>query len=194
MIEPILAFSMFQSLKFYFSGDFDYFKYGMATFAKKSNVLDKRRDKWKFVKLSKMYNSVDELQDYLVANFINKDVKWVQDVLEPDSTEIYKEWNKRIQGFSYFFGEDIKKLREPFTKTNYPKVVQMYLWKDISIETVVAINSVTPLVELWFNSDDMVLENLAKKINKYSPFFLKHVDQATINQVMVSTVKKMKNA
>jgi hypothetical protein len=81
MIDGYEAFGLYESLKLHFTKDsYDFHKYNG-----KSNIsvtsFENRKDKYHFYKLSRKFSKKEDLIEFLVANFVERDGLWVGDLL-----------------------------------------------------------------------------------------------------------------
>jgi hypothetical protein len=174
-----VTYAMFHALKLHFTSDsYDYVKYHGKTNLSKQ-TFSTRKDKYSFYKLSRKY-SLDELKNFLVANFLVKDITWVGDLLGPEGEENYIKWQKRNQALTYTFKNDMMYLLENFDRDkifivengNYPVLLQEMMRNKISIETLMILENQFHFIELWSKkiSDDIIWPNIKRRIMKYKPF------------------------
>ena len=133
------TYQQYLGLKLYFEGNFDYFKYNGKTNASVKS-FDKRKDKFKFIKLSTKLSD-DQIIEYFVSNLIIGK-KYIGDF----DIKTWQAHKKIVQSVEYNFANDIEKLLtnvESFDilfqcdNGNHPKLVKAYLGKKISLETLV---------------------------------------------------------
>ena len=92
-MQPIDAYLMYCAMKAHFDkGDYDFIKYGGKSKVSRDSFY-KRNDRIFFVKLTRKYKSKDDIQDYLLANFLIYPKGWVGKFHEDN----YIEWQKKIQ-------------------------------------------------------------------------------------------------
>lgn len=178
-MEAIDAYKTYVALKNHFTSEsYDYFKYN-----KKTNVsfdsFQKRKDKIFFAKLGNKKDAY--LEDFLVSNFINDTKTWIGELLSDDCENTYKQWKRKQESLTYIFSTEIDFL-DHYDKDNFeqlfevqsgehPKIIKMYLRKEISIETLVIMNSIFNFTKKY---DRMIFDPLYKEISKlckkYQPF------------------------
>lgn len=178
-MEAIDAYKTYVALKNHFTSEsYDYFKYN-----KKTNVsfdsFQKRKDKIFFAKLGNKKDAY--LEDFLVSNFINDTKTWIGELLSDDCENTYKQWKRKQESLTYIFSTEIDFL-DNYDKNNFdqlfevqsgehPKIIKMYLRKEISIETLVIMNSIFNFTKKY---DRMIFDPLYKEISKlckkYQPF------------------------
>jgi hypothetical protein len=172
-MEPFEAYRYYQSLKLHFEQEsYDAPKYNYKTSAKPQTFW-KRKDKYFFAKIGKMFDTPPELINYYAAHFV-ADNNWVGDMLGND--QIYRDWQKRTEALGYNFQQDLEKVNvESFDHlfelgNQYPKVVESYLAGDINIESVVILNQLTGFMRKADKtvSDPILWPDVSRKIRKYS--------------------------
>jgi hypothetical protein len=178
MTDPFESYKLYNALKLHFETDgYDAIKYNY-----KSNVsaqsFFKRRDKYFFAKIAK--NHEKDLLTYFVSNFKNG-VGYVGDMINKDGERNYLD-HKRIQeSIHRVFSIDINKLNEQgelfdnlFKSVNgqVPLVVKVWMQEEISLETVVILNSIFGFIdrESVRISDTIIWPDTKRKIEKYTPF------------------------
>lgn len=157
----------------HFTSDYDFHKYRgkvKAGFEKFST----RNDVFFFYKLSKL----PHWMDLLVANFIKNPKVYVRDLLEEPANEVYTAWKKRTDALSYTFSSDLSLLDDDF-QTNFvvtngqmPKLMQFYLNKQISLETITILAHLTNVFPSWEANivDRTISRDIIRLTKKYYPF------------------------
>lgn len=177
MTDPFESYKLYNALKLHFESGYDAVKYNF-----KSNVTPKsffkRKDKYFFAKLAKKHDN--NLKDYYVANF-KAGLSYVGDMMDEDGEKNYKE-HKRIQeSIHRVFSVDINRLSEEDVSFNslfesidgqHPLIVKLWLQEEISLETVVILNSIIGFIPRESNkiSDTIIWPDIQRKIEKYTPF------------------------
>lgn len=172
-VTPFEAYRNFLALKMHFNSDYDYVKYNGKVSAS-SQSFDTRKDKYQFYKLSK---HKDPLK-YLIANFVDGDLKWIGDIFSDESEKTYNEWLRRQQSITYIFEQDLNKLLTSFNDNvivkngQHPYLLKQYLRREISIETIIILNDILGFFNHWNkNIEDSVLwPTIYRKLTKYKPF------------------------
>lgn len=173
------AYKIYTAIKNHFVLDsYDYFKYNKKINLSYDSFL-KRKDKIFFAKLG---NKKDKyLEEFLVANFLHDPKIWVGELLSEECELKYNEWRKRQESLGYIFknemsfieGWDADELNNWFgvIKGEHPKIVQMYLRKEISLETLTILNSVLSFTKRYDKEiTDPIYKEVSKLCNKYQPF------------------------
>ena len=171
------AFALYNSLKLHFSSpSYDYFRYhGKTNISENSFML--RKDKYSFYKLSRKYN-LEELKNFYISNLLEKDIKWIGDIMGPEGEENYKSWKKRKESLTYQFEQDIIHLFDSsgnflyVDNGSYPYLLTMMLQGEVMIETVAILNDMMGFFPMWERkiTDDIIWPNWKLKIEKYTPF------------------------
>ena len=177
-MDPFESYKLYNALKLHSETDgYDAVKYNY-----KSNVTPqsffKRKDKYFFAKLAKKYNG--NLKDFYISQFVNTE-SYVGDMMDEEAEKNYLDY-KRIQEsihrvFSIdinILGEQERKFDELFKSYHgqLPLVVKLWLQEEISLETVVILDSILGFVERESDNitDTIIWPDLKRRINKYKPF------------------------
>jgi len=175
------AFGLYESLKLHFTKDsYDFFKYNG-----KSNIsvtaFENRKDKYHFYKLSRKFSNRDDLIQFLVANFVEKDGIWVGELLNEDAEVNFQRRQKVLQSLSYEFTGDLSKLFDGIDDPNevikvvdgdYPILLTKTLQRDIKIETLCMLNQILGFLPMWDKkiTDTIRWPDFRRKIVKYAAF------------------------
>jgi len=173
-MTPLETYQSYLALKLHFGGKYDYFKYGGKTSATLS-AFEKRKDRFKFVKLSQKLSD-PQILDYYLANFI-RGKEWIGDFDQKN----WLEHKKVNQSLEYVYENDIEKLltiNENFDilfkvgEGTHPKLVKAYLGKKISLETLVILEKVLHYRQQFDAkiSETYVWPKVSLLIKKYEPF------------------------
>lgn len=179
-LDPFETYQLFMAVRSHFTQDsYDFFKYnGKVRMTKDSFMTNK--DRFKYAKLARQYHA-DEMRDFIVANVL-ADRKWIGELLDDDANDIYKAFQKRKQSLSYNFKNEVEKLfdtagsaKKAFAIENndYPLVIEMYNWNDISIETLAILNDFIKFAEKFdqkLDADDVIWSRIRKMMTKLLPF------------------------
>ena len=185
------AYQNYLALKLHFGGEYDYFKYN----GKVSATLEsfgKRKDKFKFVRLSNKLSD-PQILDYYLANFkVGKE--WIGDFNQKNWTE-HKKVNQSLQ---YCYENDIEKLlttAENFDilfrcdNGNHPKLIKAYLGKKINLETLIILEKVLQFREIFDKkiTETFIWPKVSRLINKYEPFI-----KVSARRFRIITLNKVK--
>ena len=192
-MTPVETYQSYLALKLHFEGKYDYFKYGGKTSASAAS-FEKRKDKFKFVKLSTKLSD-PQILDYYLANFI-RGKKWIGDF---DKTN-WLEHKKVNQSLEYVYQNDIEKLltiAENFDilfkvgEGNHPKLVKAYLGKKVSLETLVILEKILKFRESFDAkiSETYIWPKVSLLIKKYEPFL--EIDVRAFRMKTLTLVKEL---
>ena len=170
------AYKKYLALKQHFGQKgYDYVKYHGKVNATESS-FQVRRDKYQFHKLSKH----EDLERFLVSNFIARDIKWVGDLLDETANDTYMNWLKYQQSITYNFTNEINKLLTNFQDNlivkdgQHPSLLKQYRRGDVSIETILIIDDIVNFFPYWDKTieDNVLWPSVRMKMLKYKPFLL----------------------
>ena len=192
-MTPVETYQSYLALKLHFEGKYDYFKYGGKTSAS-AESFEKRKDKYKFVKLSTKLSD-PQILDYYLANFI-RGKKWIGDF---DKTN-WLEHKKVNQSLEYVYQNDIETLLtlvEEFDilfrvgEGNHPKLVKAYLGKKVSLETLVILEKILKFRESFDAkiSETYIWPKVSLLIKKYEPFL--KIDVRAFRMKTLTLVKEL---
>ena len=193
LMTPLETYQSYLALKLHFGGKYDYFKYGGKTSATLS-AFEKRKDKYKFVKLSQKLSD-PQILDYYLANFI-RGKEWIGDFDQKN----WLEHKKVNQSLEYVYKNDIEKLltiTENFDilfkvgEGNHPKLVKAYLGKKISLETLVILEKILHYRKQFDAkiSETYVWPKTSLLIKKYEPFL--DIDVRAFRMKTLTLVKEL---
>ena len=175
-MDPFDSYKLYNALKLHFDSDaYDAVKYNFHTTVN-PNSFFKRKDKYYFAKLAKNYPK--DLKEFYVSQFVN-DIKYVRDMMDPTSRKIYLEYKRIHESIHRVFEQDINTLVDNNFDTlmesnnnQTPLVIQKWMEEDITLETVVVLNSLTGFVlkEGKKITETILWPDVSRKIIKYSPF------------------------
>ena len=148
------VYKIYLALKLHFTNDtYDYFKYDGRVNCK-LETFTKRNDRYFFHKLSTKYNR-DAILDYFVGNFLSDSKKWIGDISRGSGKEIYDDFRKRKESFTYFFRSDCQSIYNIISDNNisfddvfkitngqHPRIFKLYLSKKICVETFVVFEKI----------------------------------------------------
>lgn len=193
-MEAIDAYKVYVALKNHFTLDnYDYFRYNKKAKVSYDSFL-KRKDKIFFAKLGNRKDA--HLEEFLIANFIHQTKTWIGELLSDECEERYKDWKRKQESLTYVFKNEIdfiseltpEQFNELFLPKNgnHPEIIKKYLRKEISLETLVILDSI---LKFTHKTDkiihDPIYAEVSKLCKKYQPFL--KFDKAK----MKSTLKYM---
>lgn len=191
-MTPFECYQTYLALKQHFTvQNYDYFRYNGKVRAKHT-TFDKRKDRFFFDKLSRQ----PDPRTLIVANLI-EDITYINDMISPDGiarAAKYNQWNMAI---SRNFEEEMKHaisncsfndlLKFP-QDSQYPPLLSGYLSKQISIQTVIILDSLAHFMDNWDKhlSSDYLWPEIKQKLDKFRPFLV--FDKGKMKQKTVDLV------
>lgn len=188
-MTPLEVYREYISLKNHFSiQSYDYFKYQGKTSAS-SKSFDKRKDKIFFEKLARHHDP----RGMLLANVLKNPKVWIRDLsYSEEATKNYEEWAKRMQSLSYVFRGEVSKLQNDFDLNfltengSHPKLMKMYLGKQVSLETLVILTELTGCMIYWDKKlSDPIWKEVKIMVSKYAPFIRSKYDVEKLKKIVV---------
>ena len=171
-MQPIDVYLMYCAMKAHFDkGDYDFVKYNGKSKVSRDSFY-KRNDRIFFVKLTRKYKSKENIQDYLLANFLKHSKGWVGKFHEDN----YTEWQKRIQSLTYTFKSEIEPILDSkliaISENKHPKLLKEYLGKRVSLESMMILDSILGFNHVWNIKlkDDYTWQDVSKLMNDYKSF------------------------
>ena len=168
------AYQNYLAMKLHFGGNYDFHKYNGKVSATLES-FEKRKDKYKFARLSKKFSD-PQILDFYLANFI-RGKEWIGDFDQ-------KNWvahKKIVQSLQYFYENDLEKLLTTSDNFdilfkckdgNHPKLIKAYLGKKITLETLVILEKVLQYRKSFDEDikEKFIWPKVSKLIGKYEPF------------------------
>ena len=171
-MQPIDAYLMYCAMKAHFDkSDYDFVKYNGKSKVSRDSFY-KRNDRVFFVKLTRKYKSKQDIQDYLLANFLVHPKGWVGKFDEDN----YIQWQKKIQSLSYTFKSEIEPILDSkliaVSENTHPKLLKEYLGKRVSLESMVILDSILQFHKVWNVKleEDYAWKDVYKLMNNYNSF------------------------
>jgi len=173
------VFKTYLGVKLHFTSDnYDYYKYDGKVNCK-LETFTKRNDRYMFHKLSVKYKQ-DEIDDFMIANFVKKDKAWSGSLLEQDSHDTYLQYKKRKEGFNYWLKQEVNEVAKIASHQSvfrvddgqHPRLLKLVIGKKISLETLLVMDYHLGFLKDWDNKikDKIIWPNILKKIEKFKPF------------------------
>lgn len=171
------AFATYHVLKLHFTTSYDYFMYNG-----KCNInietFEKRKDKYHFYKLSRKY-SEDDYKEFVISGMLHDDRCWAGTLFEESTLDAHVKRKAVIESLTYNFKNDCKHIAENGkincqlkTEGDYPKLLNVYLHREINLETICILNKLMNFLPMWNKKikDDIRWPIISRKIEKYTPF------------------------
>jgi len=178
------VYKIYLAVKLHFtSKDYDYHKYEGKVNCK-LETFTKRNDRYFFHKLSKQYEQTDIL-DFFVANFATDSKGWVGNLLQRDGRDVYLDYKKRKEAFTYHFRNDCLRINDDFLSNNisfddgfvcrngqHPRLLRLLLQKRISLQTTIVLNHFLSFSKNWDKeiTEKVVWTKISSTIARLKPF------------------------
>lgn len=169
------AYGIFSAVRLYFVGDYDYWKYG-GRIKCKPDVFNLRKDKYSFVKLSRLFTEQD-LPYFIAINVFTNHKLWVRDLFDPQAKVAFSNWVVRQKNRSKFFQEDLNNLNDlkqlVVPKENaHPELFNKLQQTEINVDTLVILDHFMHLTKGWNETlkEDFIWTNFYKNYCKYRTF------------------------
>lgn len=172
------AYVCYLALKQHFTvASYDFFKYHGKVRAK-HETFEKRRDRFFFDKLSRQ----PDPKTLIIANLI-EDVSYVNDMISSEGLARGKKYNQWNMALSHNYNEELKNalancsfndlLLFP-TDSQYPPLLSGLMSKQISIQTVIILDSLVHFMDNWDKqlSNDYLWPEIKHKLDKFRPFLV----------------------
>lgn len=166
---------------------YDYFKYHGKSRVSQSS-FESRNDKLYFMKVAKHPDPIK----YILSNLVENDKTWIKEIAySPAAEKVYTDWLKRQQSLLYNFKEELNHLKPDFDSNfkveshSHPYVLSLFLRKELSIETLAILASITNCIPYWRKKleYDPVAEEVINKIVKYRPFL--NYDKDKVKEIVL---------
>ena len=182
--DGFAVYRKYLAYKLHFTTDkYDYTEHSGMVHTK-LETFTKRNDRYMFHKLSVKYNQ-EEIDDFMIANFVKKNKAWSGSLLERDSHETYLQYRKRKEATNYYFKEDLGRVRSIIdmdnTKPNHaitvsdgqhPILLRHCIGNKITKETLIIMDYHLNFMRDWNKNiiDKIVWPDFYKKVKKFKPF------------------------
>ena len=188
------VYKIYLAVKLHFtSKDYDYHKYEGKVNCK-LETFTKRNDRYFFHKLSKQYEQTDIL-DFFVANFATDSKGWVGNLLQRDGRDVYLDYKKRKEAFTYHFRNDCLRINDDFLSNNisfddgfvcrngqHPRLLRLLLQKRISLQTTIVLNHFLSFSKNWDKeiTEKVVWTKISSTIARLKPFISFNVTECKL--------------
>jgi hypothetical protein len=181
---------------------YDFHKHNGRTTAR-LGTFTKRRDRYFFHKLSKLYNDRD-IADYFVSNFVTNTNLWVGDIIGRLGDENFKLWQKKIEALSYYYEQDIDYIIEQMNSKDitfdnifiskggqHPYILKYFLSKRINFETFIILDDILNFSRQLNKSitEKVLWPKLYERMIRYKPF-LKY-NTTKYKQILKKKIKEI---
>jgi len=169
------AYVEYTAIKKHFTTTYDYFKYSGKVNVSADSFYT-RKDAYSYQKLSKK----KDYKNLILANISTNPKMWVGDLFEDSATSTYLAWKKKTDSITSHIQDNIGKFKDDFQSNfvsqqgQYPHVVDLFLRREISLETLCILTKLTNSQEYWTKTviDKVMFPDIMMRINKYHPFLV----------------------
>tara|TARA_B100001093_G_scaffold468110_1_gene487826 strand:+ start:3901 stop:4518 length:618 start_codon:yes stop_codon:yes gene_type:complete len=168
------AYKLYNAIRLHFNTDFNAVKYHFKTRVNPSS-FEMKKERYFFEKIARTYPNLNDLIGFYTSNFL-KENTWPTEMKD----SVYKEWQGRLDSFSYLFSEDCKVILDQaedkswdFTdlfKTRSTFLYDLYHSDIIKIETLCLFEMMLKKrwMQLHSSQDPLGLyETLSSQVYKY---------------------------
>ena len=199
------VYKIYLAVKLHFTSknqSYDFHKHNGRTTAR-LGTFTKRRDRYFFHKLSKLYNDRD-IADYFVSNFVTNTNLWVGDIIGRLGDENFKLWQKKIEALSYYYEQDIDYVIEQMNSKDitfdnifiskggqHPYILKYFLSKRINFETFIILDDILNFSRQLNKSitEKVLWPKLYERMIRYKPF-LKY-NTTKYKQILKKKIKEI---
>ena len=199
------VYKIYLAVKLHFTSknqSYDFHKHNGRTTAR-LGTFTKRRDRYFFHKLSKLYNDRD-IADYFVSNFVTNTNLWVGDIIGRVGDENFKLWQKKIESLSYYYEQDIDYIIEQMNSKDitfdnifiskggqHPYILKYFLSKRINFETFIILDDILNFSRQLNKSitEKVLWPKLYERMIRYKPF-LKY-NTTKYKQILKKKIKEI---
>jgi hypothetical protein len=199
------VYKIYLAVKLHFTSknqSYDFHKHNGRTTAR-LGTFTKRRDRYFFHKLSKLYNDRD-VADYFVSNFVTNTNLWVGDIIGRLGDENFKLWQKKIEALSYYYEQDIDYIIEQMNTKDitfdnifiskdgqHPYILKYFLSKRINFETFIILDDILNFSRQLNKSitEKVLWPKLYERMIRYKPF-LKY-NTTKYKQILKKKIKEI---
>ena len=179
------TYKLYVSVKQHFNIDNDYnhIKFNGKSKGVNLDTYNRRKDKYYFEALGARKGK--ELLQFYVANFVVGDGRYIAEMYNQESEEVFFGWKGVIESLTYLFTEDLKNVKEFLDERNlkfddlfkikdgdHPIVFRFVQQKMIKVETYIIMNEI-----LKFDSrfkilikDEFIYPVVQYKFDRYNEF------------------------
>ena len=178
------------AIKAHFSkNNYDYHKFAGKTKIKRDSFY-KRKDRFFFARLARKYKTKEEIENYLVANYITVKGGWVGKYED----EYYTDWKKRTESLTHTFKNDIEPYTDKFEelfkwKDTHPLLLREYLGKRVSLETMIILDELVQYQKNW--QDDLIWTDIKNLMNSYKKFLT--IDKKRCRMALLTCINNNTN-
>jgi hypothetical protein len=174
-MDAYTAYQLYSALKLHFTSSYDYHKYlGKVKWLNTTAAQEKfLRNKQRF-----FFHTLSRHEDpegLCVSNMIRNPKIYIRDLLQPEAEEVWTRWQKRNQGLSYNFKQELDANDNwrhilKIKPSGIPFLLDRYIAGEISPETIVIIDSFGKMLEQWSHIDHPLVKQHIDSLLRYRSF------------------------
>jgi len=179
------AYRLYVSIKQHFNieNDYNFVKYNGKLKSLNIDTYNKRKDKYYFEALGSKKGK--HLLQFLVANFVVGDGRYIAEMYNQESEKVYFGWMKVIESLTYLFEQDIKQIKEFLEERNlkfdelfkvndggHPIIFRFVEQKMIKVETYIIMDKVLNFSKKFKIEieDEYIYPEAQHKFDRYAEF------------------------
>ena len=195
MLRGFDVYKTYLALKRHFNSDrYNYFNYSFKNrgVSARYSTYQNRNDVFYFESLAKDLKKHEEIEGFLVANFVYNSRMWVGEMYGDQAKRTFNDWKKRIESLTYQFKEDVDTLHDLIDNFNkkglglqlgfdriftveegqHPVLLEQILGKHVNLESVIIMNQILQFTHNWNKRilDRVIWPDIYLLISKYEPF------------------------
>jgi hypothetical protein len=189
----------------FFQINYDYFRYAGGVPLKVETYENKRPDeKHRYDRLGKKFHTLEELENFLVANLIeSKKRLWVGALFGGDSDSVYNKWIGRTQSINYTLVSELKRLLDETdnfnklfecTDNQHPEILKAQMRGDLTMESFVFLDLCIHFIDGIDKkiADDRNWMSVRHRAIKYRPFLQRlNIDVPALRKAIQTAVQDM---
>jgi hypothetical protein len=195
-VSAYKACCLYRALKLHFTTDYDFIKYrGKVKYT--VDQFNKNKQIFVYEKLSKKFSD-EELKYFFIANFLQNENVWINDLLSHEAIEIYTQYSKRQQSLSYVFENDLLNIfNEEHIKNlfkcnsdDFPLLLKKLFRNEICLETLIIMNNCFPFLHKWDEriKDTIIWPKVKQKLFKYNEFLV--YDKSKFKSILINSIEE----
>ena len=208
MLRGFDVYKTYLALKRHFNSDrYNYFNYSFKNrgVSARYTTYQNRNDRYFFENLAKELKKHEEVEGFLVSNFVYNSNMWVGEMYGDEAKRTHNKWKNIIESLTYQFTQDINELRSLIENFNnrelglqlgfnriftveegqHPILLEEILGKRINIESAIIMDKILQFTDFWNKSilDKVIWPDVYRLMIKYEPF-LKIDDISKFKKIM----------
>jgi len=137
----------------------------------------KRNDHYLWEKFAKLFHSTPEVMTFMIANFAAGNESFVHNM--EVANDHFIKWQKNSQSITHLFQSELDFIQThckdsthllEFQGASPPALLNMYLGRHVSIQTMVILNAYLNYLKGWKGSMSFLFENEIRRIDKSQGF------------------------